>query len=492
MGTDAAETRRWLLTAAGFGADVYLYLILSLAVWVLLPTLVLSWAPILVSSGSMSPAIKAGDIVLIDENVTDDPLPPGAIITYRQAGQHPDRLVTHRIRDATDPGAYVTRGDANDVDDAWPVAHEHVVGYARLLVPMLGLPIHWARTGSHVALYAFAGLSLVALAVSTISARTERTAALSAAEPRAEPESEPGDQIHGAVHALEDEGVAALPAVQAGPLVGATGRPLDASRLLLPDHERDALLFDELSGGLQAACDRLAVEGADEPMLWSAPPPSWAGAERGPLGQREPVAREQEQAQLGLRVRRARAAKRKAIQPVVFLVLSACLIAGGVALPVTEAAFTAAAPATGNLFTTAPGEPEGEPLPPQLILPPFQGQDSFTAGQQTATISFDFPVPGATALDGTAVAVLRVRPSTPGNPPRSVGVTLFGADGQDLAAASVQQQGWEGGWTDITLTLEDDLVTTLEAGSTLTVEVLLHRLELDLSGASIINLPVTS
>ena len=491
MGTDAAETRRWLLTAAGFGADVYLYLILSLAVWVLLPTLVLSWAPILVSSGSMSPAIKAGDIVLIDENVTDDPLPPGAIITYRQAGQHPDRLVTHRIRDATDPGAYVTRGDANDVDDAWPVAHEHVVGYARLLVPMLGLPIHWARTGSHVALYAFAGLSLVALAVSTISARTERTAALSAAEPRAEPESEPGDQIHGAVHALEDEGVAALPAVQAGPLVGVTGRPLDASRLLLPDHERDALLFDELSSGIEAACDRLGVEGASGHLLWSAAPPCSAVTEPGHLSQRDRAAREHAETRSGLRARRARAAKRKAMQPIVFLALSAGLIAGGVSMPVTEAAATAAAPNTGNLFATAPAEPEGDPLPAPLILPPFQGQDSFTAGQQTVTISFDFPVPGATALDGTAVAVLRVRPSTPGNPPRSVGVKLRGADGQALAAASVQQQGWANGWTDITLALEDDLGTTLEAGSTLTVEVLLHRLELDLSGASIINLPVT-
>ncbi|TVR25520.1 MAG: signal peptidase I [Nitriliruptor sp.] len=491
MGTDAADTRRWLLSAAGFGADVYLYLILSLAVWVLLPTLLLGWAPILVSSGSMSPAIKAGDIVLIDEDVTDDPLPPGAIITYRQADQQPDRLVTHRIRDATDAGAYVTRGDANDVDDAWPVPQERVVGYARLLVPMLGLPIHWARTGSHLALYALAGLSLGALGVSMISARTERTVALSADEPSVELESEPDERIDGRAHALEDEQVAALPAAEAAPIDGVSGWSLDASPLLLPEHERDVLLFDELSSGLQAACDGLAVEGADEPMLWSAAPPSWAVTEPDPLGQRDREAREHGEAQPGLRARRARAAKLKAIQPVVFLALSAGLIAGGVSLPVTEAAFTVAAPNTGNLFATAPAEPEGDPLPPQLILPPLHGQDSFTGGQQPETISFDFPVPGATVLDGTAVAILRVRPSTPGNPPRSVGVALRGADGQTLAAASVQQQGWDNGWTDITLALEDELVTTLEAGSTLTVEVLLHRLELDLSGASIINLPVT-
>jgi hypothetical protein len=174
---------------------------------------------------------------------------------------------------------------------------------------------------------------------------------------------------------------------------------------------------------------------------------------------------------------------------VLFLVVSAALIASGVSLPVTEAALTAVVPNVGNAFSTA-ADSGGAPLPPELVLPPVDGQPSFPSGQQPETITFDFPVAGQTTLIGAAEAVLRVRPSTPGNPPRSVEVTLRHGGGEVLASASLEQQGWNRGWTNVTLRLEPDLDVTLQAGDTLTVEIVIRRLEIDLDGGSIVRLPV--
>jgi len=174
---------------------------------------------------------------------------------------------------------------------------------------------------------------------------------------------------------------------------------------------------------------------------------------------------------------------------VLFLLVSAGLVTSGVSLPVTEAALTAAVPNVGNVFATAPADP-GQSLPPELVLPPVDDQPSFSAGQQPETITFDLPVEGATTLQGAAEAVLRVQPSTGGNPPRSIAVVLrHGAD-EILASASLEQQGWDDGWTDLTLILEPELDVTLPGGDTLTVEVEVRRLELELDGGSVIRLPV--
>jgi signal peptidase I len=546
MGTDATDTRRRSLTAAGFGADVYLFAVLSLAVWVVLPTLVLGWSPILVSSGSMSPAIEAGDLVLIDEDVPTDPIAPGAIITYHQPGRDPDRLVTHRVRDATDAGSYTTRGDANVVDDAQPVAHDEVVGYARLLVPLLGLPIHWARTGAQPALLAFVGLTGLALALSAASARQDRTLLRWLGTPDPEPVQ---DEALPATTVRARSAIADHPEPShsdRGPIVAArrvtatsAGEPPPAvsGELLFSPDRRPDLRDHAADDGADALADvsahalfgepshdrhdpsgqpwRPGSHGGSgwhrcgssrEPSLWDTEravervraPTSTGTQMTSPVPadhrrvdhRRADRGRADHRAARNRRERRAQAARRRSRQPVLFLLLSAALIASGVSLPVTEAGFTAAASNTGNLFATAPGGPPPEPLPPELVLPPLDGQPSFPAGQQPETITFDFPVAGQTTLAGAAEAVLRVRPSTPGNPPRSVEVTLRHGGGEVLASASLEQQGWNRGWTNVTLTLEPDLDVTLQAGDTLTVEIVIRRLEIGLDGGSIVRLPV--
>ena len=74
-----------------------------------------------VLSGSMEPAIPTGGIVFTDTRQTAPCT--GDIITYRLG----ETTVTHRVV-RTEKGSYITRGDANDGEDASPVAPSQVVG----------------------------------------------------------------------------------------------------------------------------------------------------------------------------------------------------------------------------------------------------------------------------------------------------------------------------------------------------------------------------
>jgi signal peptidase I len=122
---------------------LYLWVITWLALSVLLPVLILGWSPVAISSGSMEPTIRTGDVILASE--PEHPLKPGQVITFVDAARS-GQLVTHRIHSVDDSGAYRTKGDANASPDSTLVAPDDVVGRGRVLVPMAGLPRMWFDT----------------------------------------------------------------------------------------------------------------------------------------------------------------------------------------------------------------------------------------------------------------------------------------------------------------------------------------------------------
>jgi signal peptidase I len=122
------------------------------------------WQPAAVVTGSMAPAIRPGDIVLAA------PLPgprvrPGQIVLARRPG-FPGTLVTHRVVRIRDDGMLVTRGDANPVEDASPLAPADVVGVVRLVVPLVGRPLLVAR-GPSAGDLTWTGLLLAAVLLAT-------------------------------------------------------------------------------------------------------------------------------------------------------------------------------------------------------------------------------------------------------------------------------------------------------------------------------------
>src|ERR1017187_8139792 len=67
----------------------------------------------LVKSGSMTPAIDVGDMI-VTRPVTTADLQPGTIVMY----QHDTELITHRIL-SINGDTVTTKGDANQHPDPW-------------------------------------------------------------------------------------------------------------------------------------------------------------------------------------------------------------------------------------------------------------------------------------------------------------------------------------------------------------------------------------
>jgi signal peptidase I len=167
MRAQPAGPRGRLLGAAGFLADTYLWAILSLLVWVAVPAVILGWTPTVISSGSMGPVIDPGDVVLIERDLDPEHVyGPGTIVTFGHRDD-PQRWVTHRIVDVDDERRYVTRGDANAVDDAHAVERDQVVGVGRLVVPLIGRPVVWHHEGARTAVAVLLWATAIAAWVST-------------------------------------------------------------------------------------------------------------------------------------------------------------------------------------------------------------------------------------------------------------------------------------------------------------------------------------
>jgi hypothetical protein len=94
---------------------------------------VLGWTPVAITSGSMAPLIRPGDVVVLDP---DAEIAPGSVVTVDRG---PGR-VTHRVVSQRADGTWLTRGDANASADREPVHPEDVVGVGRLVVPVIGYP----------------------------------------------------------------------------------------------------------------------------------------------------------------------------------------------------------------------------------------------------------------------------------------------------------------------------------------------------------------
>lgn len=143
-----------------------------LAVWTLAP-MALGWQPHVVSSGSMAPSVRVGD-VLVTAPADSGPIGRGEIVTFR-GPLHGDRLVTHRVVRQNPDGTLVTRGDANADPDPAPVDPGQVAGVGRVVVPLVGLPYVWVTTGAYPQLAAF-GTVVVALALAAVGLRPNTAA----------------------------------------------------------------------------------------------------------------------------------------------------------------------------------------------------------------------------------------------------------------------------------------------------------------------------
>jgi signal peptidase len=114
-------------------------------VWILIAGLVamatvpslLGYRPMLVTSGSMSPTVDVGDIIVTSPS-DGESIAVGAVIAHVVDGT--SRV--HRVVAITDDG-YRTKGDANATIDSALVEPSQITGVGTLVVPLMGLPGVW-------------------------------------------------------------------------------------------------------------------------------------------------------------------------------------------------------------------------------------------------------------------------------------------------------------------------------------------------------------
>jgi signal peptidase len=119
-----------------------------------------------VLSDSMSPEIRAGDVVIVDDTPTER-IEEGDVITYESVQS--SQLVTHRVvdvRESSDGTAFRTKGDANEDPDPRPIPAENVVGVVAFHIPLVGHVISFG--GSDLGIVVFVIVPAVLLAASEI------------------------------------------------------------------------------------------------------------------------------------------------------------------------------------------------------------------------------------------------------------------------------------------------------------------------------------
>lgn len=133
-------------------ALVLLVVVLPLAVYAV-PQVVGAEHSYVVLSSSMSPAIGAGDVVIVDD-VSPQRIGEGDVITFRGGGEGagPGR-VTHRVVEVVEQDGerrFRTKGDANEEADRELVAPDDVIGRVTFSIPLLGHLVSFAGSDAGI------------------------------------------------------------------------------------------------------------------------------------------------------------------------------------------------------------------------------------------------------------------------------------------------------------------------------------------------------
>lgn len=163
------RSNRWI--SARRIANACATAVLALAIGllaVLLAGSLLGYRALTIRSGSMTPTIRVGDVV-VDTSVAPLAVRPGDIVTFRDPaiGQ---QLVTHRVVSMHRAGKvvdFVTKGDANLVTERWSVPVSGHLGRKVFLIPGLGRVVA-ALSAKAVRVFA---LTLAALFIAVLGLR---------------------------------------------------------------------------------------------------------------------------------------------------------------------------------------------------------------------------------------------------------------------------------------------------------------------------------
>ncbi len=95
-----------------------------------------------IASGSMTPTICKGDVVIVEKTNQYENIEIGEIIAYK----YDDIVIVHRLVEKVKDNQhyyFYTKGDANENIDEYPITEEMILGVVNLKIPYIGLPTVW-------------------------------------------------------------------------------------------------------------------------------------------------------------------------------------------------------------------------------------------------------------------------------------------------------------------------------------------------------------
>ncbi len=116
--------------------------ILIVAVLVYFSSGYFKYHAIAIATGSMSPSINRGDVVIVKKTSDYDSIQEGEVIAY----DYHNVLVVHRLSKkikVDDEYFFYSRGDANEDEDNYIVKQDMIEGVVKYRIPLLGMPTVW-------------------------------------------------------------------------------------------------------------------------------------------------------------------------------------------------------------------------------------------------------------------------------------------------------------------------------------------------------------
>ena len=95
-----------------------------------------------VGSGSMTPNLLVGDVIIVEKVADPKNIEVGEILVYR----HEKVVVVHRvimIKEDNGKLTFYTQGDNNDGPDSYSTSEDNVMGITKIRIPYLGYPVVW-------------------------------------------------------------------------------------------------------------------------------------------------------------------------------------------------------------------------------------------------------------------------------------------------------------------------------------------------------------
>lgn len=120
---------------------LYSFITFALLTIVLLTSGLFTYQALTIGSGSMSPAIEKGDVIILKsmKNEETRKIKKGDVLVYN----HDNKIIVHRVIKKSNNGetiSFKTKGDYNNAKDSWIVKQEEVIGIVKFRIRWVGMP----------------------------------------------------------------------------------------------------------------------------------------------------------------------------------------------------------------------------------------------------------------------------------------------------------------------------------------------------------------